>query len=396
MSESYPPFLRWAFHFFRPHQSSDEPTNGWIGPFTRYWLVLPLGMILCLLVAMTVLQLDSDTQPRVHQAHLVDLNDNGRLDVFLVYLNENQRILLNEGAGRFTFDRQLYIINSALAVGDITGDGQPDLIRSQVGDSNELVYGPMPPGFTAAPRADVAVVNLLFATWRVSGAAGVDGMAVFCCKGSSTSVRYLNNPQPLLGGAAWVRDLALADLNGNGRLDAFLVKGWGSRQSHPNEVWFNDGHGNFHDSGQRLGSSRSLAVVLGDLTGNGSPDAVVGNNGAAEIWLNDGQGNFSDSGQRLGRGPTYTIFLADLSGNGHLDLFLAGNRSGRVWLNDGAGQFSGGQTIRYGRYRAVALGDVTGDGVMDIFAAALNDYRVWRGVGDGRFRGSLFGQSQLR
>jgi hypothetical protein len=97
-----------------------------------------------------------------------------------------------------------------------------------------------------------------------------------------------------------------------------------------------------------------------------------------EIWFNDGPGNFRDSGQRLANNVTRAVFLSDLDGDGDLDLFVAGVTSGQVWFNDGSGRFTAGQRIRYGQYDAVALGDVTGDGRIEVLVAGVNFYRIWR------------------
>ena len=187
---------------------------------------------------------------------------------------------------------------------------------------------------------------------------------------------------------------ALGDLNGDGLLDAFVVYAWipvngGSKRNAPNEVWFNDGQGNFTDSGLRLGNEESYAVSLGDLNGDGFPDPVVGNRRGGEIWFSDGQGNFIKGKQNFG-GMTNTIFISDLDNDGDLDLFLGGDTSVRAWLNDGDGIFKSGQRIRFDRYDAVAAGDVTGDGIPDVFVGGPDSYQVWRGVGDGRARSSCW------
>jgi hypothetical protein len=179
--------------------------------------------------------------------------------------------------------------------------------------------------------------------------------------------------------------LALGDLNGDETLDVFLAKGWTPpTRNIANEVWFNDGQGNFTDSGQRLGNAESYAVALGDLNRDGFLDAVVGNRGAGEIWFNDGQGNFGLGQQHLGRGIN-TIFVSDLDRDDDLDLFLGGGGSIQVWLNDGTGQFKAGQRINLDRYDAAAVGDVTADGIPDVFVGGPAAYQVWRGDGKGRF-----------
>ncbi len=94
-------------------------------------------------------------------------------------------------------------------------------------------------------------------------------------------------------------EVALGDFDGDGSLDVFLACGE-PRTGTPNEVWLNDGKGHFRDSGVRLGNVFSSGVALGDLNGDGRLDAFVVNlrlvDGAknppvfggvpAEVWLN--------------------------------------------------------------------------------------------------------------
>ena len=89
----------------------------------------------------------------------------------------------------------------------------------------------------------------------------------------------------------------LADLNGDGALDAFVVN-----NLQGDLVWLNDGLGTFMDSGQSLGGAAPGSdVALADLNRDRRIDAFVVNNGAPDtVWFNDGAGNFTDSGQILG------------------------------------------------------------------------------------------------
>ncbi len=56
--------------------------------------------------------------------------------------------------------------------------------------------------------------------------------------------------------------IELADLDGDGDLDAFLANGRNERPE-PNTVLWNDGQGTFQDSGQRLGNFESSALAFG-------------------------------------------------------------------------------------------------------------------------------------
>jgi len=179
--------------------------------------------------------------------------------------------------------------------------------------------------------------------------------------------------------------LALADLDGDGDLDAFVanaVRHYEWFESVPNKVWLNDGQGHFTDSGQTLGDQASFAVALGDVDGDGDPDALVGGFASNdELWLNDGQGVFSDSGQNLGDSMGGDVALGDLDGDGDLDAYVAGAwyTWDNVWLNDGRGIFTdSGQLLALTSSKDVALGDLDGDGDLDALVA--NEYdanKVW-------------------
>jgi hypothetical protein len=365
---------------------------------------------------------------RVHEIGLGDLNGNGYLDAYLntgsggrePYVRPDY-ILFNDGHGRFTSQEFPGTWpGRGITLGDLTRNGRADILLDIDGGSIvfytthdntifQLYNAPFGylSGTEPGPRG---VMQMKPAVGDLNGNGYLDVFAAGCCGRASDlrpsggnhllsySLVWLNNGRgSLLGNGQIIGQMgsnavALADLNGNGALDAFLANGrtldaGGNYHTNtPNTVWFNDGTGQFHDSGQRLGEAESTAVALGDLNGNGFVDAVVGNRGADAVWFNDGAGHFNDSDQRLGRDLTRAIFLADLDGDGDLDLVVAGETSAQVWLNDGAGQFGRGQHISHSHSEAVAVGDVTGDGRPDILVAGVGSYQVWQGQGDGRFR----------
>jgi hypothetical protein len=157
-----------------------------------------------------------------------------------------------------------------------------------------------------------------------------------------------SSPYSGLGGGRSTA-LDLGDVDGDGDLDAFIT----NREGQANEVWLNDGRGLFGDSDQRLGEGDSWDVRLGDLDGDGDLDAWVANanlygeeGGANRIWLNDGAGAFTPTDQRLGSSVSLGVNLGDLDGDGDLDAFVgnaatdvAGGEPNRVWLNSPARLF---------------------------------------------------------
>ena len=234
-------------------------------------------------------------------------------------------------------------------------------------------------------------------------------------------IEFINSGQEM--GSIDSNELVLADLDGDGDLDAFVAN------DGPNEVWWNDGNGNFSDSGQKMGDAGSRGMALGDLDGDGDLDAFVanvlpngGDSNANTIWLNDGAGVFIDSGQSLGSGSSYSVALGDLDNDGDLDAFVGnygnlyidtnfignynyfyGGGPNTVWWNDGAGNFSdSGQSLGNANSMCVALADLDNDGDLDAFIANANPISgskanaVWLNDGEGYFvdSGQTLGNSE--
>jgi hypothetical protein len=171
------------------------------------------------------------------------------------------------------------------------------------------------------------------------------------------------------------RGVALADLTGDGALDAFVVNEAGPNNQY--RIYFGDGHGQFVDSGQRLERPMEGGKpVVYDIDGNGSQDVITGRT----VWLNDGHGRFFPDATRIVDSDGARFWqdrLADLNGDGLIDLFaivVANNEwKGRVYLNDKKGRFQyTGQPLGQGILATVELGDVNGDGAID---AVLSGWR---------------------
>lgn len=402
--------------------------------FLRRFLTL-VGLILALLLVLLLgyfvyifFFFSFDRPPRVQEISLADLTGNGYLDAYLAIgpggepYQHPDYVLFNQGDGHFIDSGQRLdnFDSRSVKLGDLTGDGYID---AAVAHDSVSIYrndgqGFFPFGQRTLPREpitgrsdDPSTGVLYIALDDLNGDGILDIFGATCCSGALVQPEF--RPLPAEDNV-WLgygdghfeqsrqllaqtgsNAVALGDLNGDGFLDAFIASGrtMNPDRSTPigtsNTVWFNDGRGNFRDSGQRLGQMESLKVALGDLNDDGFPDAVVGNRGQDEIWLNDGQGNFMLDEQELGSDATRFVFVADLSGDGHLDIFIGDDTQGQVWFNDGAGNFTAGdQLMEYDRYDGLALGDLTDEGSIDVFIASVDYYQVWRNDGQGRFSAS--------
>jgi len=183
---------------------------------------------------------------------------------------------------------------------------------------------------------------------------------------SEAQVAFSSNGQQLNNFVG--RGVVLADLNGDGALDAFVVNESGQNSQYG--VYFGDGHGQFADSGQRLERPMDAGKpVVYDFNNDGSRDVITGRT----VWLNDGHGHFSPDTTRFADTDAARFWqcrLADLNGDGLIDVFAIvmtdKGAKGRIYLNDKKGRFQyAGQPLGQGILAAVELGDVNGDGAVD-------------------------------
>lgn len=383
--------------------------------YHRFFL---LSLIAALMLICFPLAFSFESPVYVRQVVLADLSGDGYPDAYVVVTRDGEpygrlssHVLVNDGAGDFTDSGQRLELGSSTtaAAGDLDSDGDIDLVANEYGllmQYRNDGSGTME-SLGGVSNAEVTVGSEYFALADLDGNGTLDVYAAGCCGGMTGDLTqplypydtvWLNEGDELFRGNGQLLSkqgsnaVALGDLNGDGSPDAFLAVGSSIHANveftndNPNQVWLNDGHGNFHDSGQRLGMQESLAVALGDLNGDGSLDAVVGNRGADNVWFNDGSGNFTAGSQSLGEGATQSIHLADLDSDGDLDVLTAGEASARLWFNDGAGHFRPeDQRIEYRSGGAVAVGDVDGDGTVDALVVGEGVYQLWRNDGHGRF-----------
>jgi hypothetical protein len=394
----------------------------------RLALLLTPGVLLAggIFFVTGFLPLQLEAEPYTQQVALGDLDGDGDVDAVLANTmrllpNVDNKILYNDGSGRFSdMGHTLGAGGTSVVVLDSDADGDLDVLTggmvgvSEFRNDGNGRYISNTIAVSQTPESGASQFHLQAGDVNNDGIA--DAFLAGCCgigisegEGDMRWVAPVN--RVLMGSEAGLADsgqqlgargseaVDLGDLDGDGDLDAFV----GNTQSNgepfnhdePNEVWLNDGSGNFSDSGLVLGRQRTYAVALGDVDGDGDVDALVGNESADELWLNDGHGRFTLSDQIWNKRRTLTVFLSDVDGDGDLDAVtgheVTGSfvwwRQGLVWWNDGSGRFvQGEQHIRYRPNAALAIGDVNRDGTPDIVSAALDEVSVWLNDGSGRFQ----------
>ncbi len=191
-----------------------------------------------------------------------DLDLDGDQDLYVATDSTFNLLFENQGAGRF---RDLSLLSGTalsqngmeqagmgIDVGDVNGDGRPDLFVTNFSDDYNTLYLNQE-GLTFVDSTDLAGLGL-------------------------ASLHYLG----------W--STRLADLDADGDLDIFVVNGHVYPQvegsdvdasfRQPMQVFLNDGQGKFEDASAGLGSvllepRASRGSALGDLDGDQSQDVVV-------------------------------------------------------------------------------------------------------------------------
>lgn len=335
---------------------------------------------------------------------VADLDNDGAADLIVMHTGlyspdgDGGSISIIPGHGDGTFGPRRDLARgsqpTALAIGDLDGDGEMDLVATTEsgsaavllgrGDGSFLLGEDLPAGF--GPRA-VAVGD-----WNSNG------IPDLMTAGSGPITVHLAEPdgsysQSDLGFLGLVSALATGDFDGDGLLDVLVVR----RSANSVMVLFGDGAGGF-DAGPMIGVGElPTSVCVGDFNADGIPDLAVTNTGSGSVSVLLGQGNGT-----FGPVQTYdagsqprSVRCADLNGNGLLDLVFVNHNSpagsdatATVLLGAGDGGFHDAivSPAPAGAFD-LSVGDLDGDGVPDLAVATLSGLSVMFGQGDGSFGG---------
>jgi hypothetical protein len=260
-------------------------------------------------------------------------------------------VLLGNGDGTFqaaVFYNSGFTGATSVAIGDVNGDGIPDLIAAGGSDVGVLLGngdGTFQPGITYG-SGGYGAISVVVAD--VNGDGHLDLIVASVCMSSGCDGDSPGGVGVLLG-------------NGDGTFQAAATYGSGGF------------------------STDSLAVA--DVNGDGIPDLVAANayecdgcvNGGVGVLLGNGDGTFEEAVSYSAGWPrAYSVAIGDVNGDGYSDLVVTGwdgkrYASGEVSVLLGNGNGTFGASVEFGSNGAnplsVAVGDVNGDHRLDLVVA---------------------------
>jgi hypothetical protein len=298
------------------------------------------------------------------------------------------------GTGAFPTGSQVNVgqYPDGMALGDLDGDGDLDLLAAQFSSRSNTVSVRFNNGaghFSGSQQVVVGNAPKRVVLGDVDGDGDLDMLTAN--QGSSTVSVRLNDGAGTFGGGSEIgvdtypTRVALGDLDGDGDLDLLVATYTGLLN-----VRLNDGTGTFHP-GQSVRAQVSVTdAVLGDVDGDGDLDVLATNfiPETVSVRLNDGTGTFSSTLEIATPSPQ-SLVAGDVDGDGDLDMLVTSisTSTARIYLNTGPGAFTFSQSVPVGIGPTnAALGDVDGDGDLDLLTA--NDFgyvSLCRNTGQGLF-----------
>lgn len=346
---------------------------------------------------------------------LGDFNGDGKPDIAIsgnpgpILGGGEISILINNGDGTFKTPVNYTLSGNvqALATADVDGDGKLDLVVPTGGASaNISVLRGNGDGTFGSPIVYSSNLLSVYSTSIALADFNGDGkldIALTNSGGPTSAVAIVlgngdgtfQTPPVLFSAGLLPAGVVSLDVNGDGKPDLAVAGGYGVLSYFSLTVLINQGDGTFANSTHFPVLQFPYSAVVGDFNGDGHVDIATTSftqTGGVSVLLGKGDGTFqAHVDSQTDRFPT-AIAAGDFNGDGKLDLVVTDSTltsqllSTLVGNGDGTFQNNISQTLS-GILRSVAVGDFNGDGKLDVAAVidGTNAVSIFLGHGDGSF-----------
>lgn len=357
-----------------------------------------------------------------------DVNGDGKIDIVAMAPYNGVYVFLGNGDGTF----QAPIVNTtvctgaigncqSMAVGDLNGDGKPDLAfqsNDTTGGGISVLLNTGSGTFGTAVYYPVAISGVFAGAGIAIGDVNGDKKPdiVVGSEGGATAIVYLNQGTGTfkVGGTVGsvpinpTNNVVLADINNDKKLDIVVPDPFGDVYT-----FYGTGKGTFTAGPvyplQSCNDCSNFLAALGDFNGDGTLD-VLDTDGfyTNTVSLGRGDGTFQTAQLYASSSlAANNIATADFNGDGFPDIAQAiVGDSSKIAINLGSSHGALGKaslitpgTCANNYAEWVAAGDVNGDGKADLvvtlqdatFAGCQNNtVAVLEGLGTGKFKKAVY------
>ena len=316
---------------------------------------------------------------------VADFNGDSKVDVLVkngpIAGPHSLGVVLGNGQGKFGkfIKSPLTFLVSSMTVGDVSGDGIPDVVAPDSVSSPAVLHimrgtgdghftdvalysvgeDPQPPVLTdmnSDGHLDIVLLEYQAQTFQFE-------IMVLLNKGDGTFLPGIETVYYPLG-----YFFVVVDFNGDGKADvatSFCCSGL--------QILLGKGDGTFQ-SPRTIDLDSSYALAAADFDGDGIVDLATQQSAGLSVFHGNGDGTFqTPKSYPIGFGGTM-INVVDFNGDGIPDIFIHYyGLNDEIILNRGAGQgFSNSVSYRTGLYLGtnIVAGDINGDGYADLVGDA--------------------------
>lgn len=319
--------------------------------------------------------------------HAADLDADGDVDLLVFSWGAHELSwFANDGAGSFSAP----VVLASMVYGmdrpttaDVDGDGDTDIVACSAGSEISWYPNDGAGGFGAPQPIDVSTAP----DPQHAACADLDNDGdvdiVYACQ---TPGYVLNNGDgtfaaavPMPGNFTDCRNMEIADMNGDGILDAVGSSYYAGQHS---QLFLGNGDGSFATVQHLYGPGNTYSIPT-DADGDGDPDMVstYDYDGTMYWYANDGTGVFGTAQEvSLTVYGANCLYSADLDGDGDQDLLSASGSDDKIawYRNDGLGAYGPQLMITEAASDAISAfgADLDGDGDNDVAAISFSDHKL--------------------